>query len=415
MVSELPNNIEAEQGLLGAIFVRNEVFYDASSVVKADDFYYPIHGEIFMKCHEMIEQGKTVGPIALKAFFQEREDLPNPDYLVDLAAVAFATNIMGYANIVAELAERRRLIEIVENARELLRNPEASATEIRADIATQIETFAKSTFVKTKSQVAMEAVEAIKLPPQCHSTGLRSLDNAMAGGLYAGFTYGLCGAAKRGKTTFAHTISQNLNDRGVDHAYIALEMGSQQIEQRNMARSLGVNSLAFLRKEKDPELMKRLANQATTLRDHTLYLDMPGCSFSQIRAELSRLVAKKKIKGFILDYWQLVGGGEKNQTKADFLYEVAQWCANFARKHKIWCIILSQLNRENQVFGSAGLEKACDQLYFIEKIETNSIIEELWLSMKHTRYTPLCDVGGENQAAFFINQKSGPYIEELNK
>lgn len=409
----LPNNIEAEQGLLGAIFIDNSRFYDAFGVVKPEDFFHSVHGEIFSRCHEMIDGGKTASPITLKTFFQDHPDLPGPEYLVEMAVNAFASNASGYAEIVADLAERRRLLTIIEQASELLKNSANPATEVRADISSKIEKIGKSTYVKTKRQVALEAVQAINLPPACYSTGLQALDSAMAGGLYEGFTYGLCGAAKRGKTTFAHTISQNLNDRGINHAYIALEMGSTQIEQRNMARAIGVNSLAFMKKEKDPALMTKLANHANTARDHTLYLDMPGCTFSQIRAELSRLAAGKKIKGFILDYWQLVGGGEKNQTKADFLYEVAQWCANFARRHKLWCIILSQLNRENQVFGSAGLEKACDQLYFIEKIENRGTVEELWLSMKHTRYTPLCDVGSETNAAFYINQKSGPYIEEI--
>ena len=110
-----------------------------------------------------------------------------------------------------------------------------------------------------------------------------------------------------------------------------------------------------------------------------------------------------------MDYWQLVGGCPAKQTKADFLYDVAQWTANFARKHGIWNILLSQVNREGKVFGSAGLEKACDQLYFIEQTEYG----ELWLNMTHSRYTPTAQIGSETSGKFRINKKAGPYIEEI--
>jgi replicative DNA helicase len=233
----------------------------------------------------------------------------------------------------------------------------------------------------------------------------------MAGGLYEGFTYGFCAPQKAGKTTLAHTISHNLNAQGVNHCYIALEMGSTQIEQRNLARDMGLNSLAFLQENKSPDMIARAVQTVAEMPDHTLYLDMPGCTFNQLKAELSALIAKRRIKGFILDYWQLVGGCAKGQSKADFLYDVAQWCANFARKHKVWCIMLAQMNREGSVFGSGGLEKACDQLYYIEKCEGYENM--LWFRMKDTRYTPPCSIGDENTPKFIINTKSGPFLDEI--
>lgn len=409
----LPHNLEAEQGLLGNLFIENGQFYDAYGVVKAEDFFLPVHGEIFEKIHELVDQGKNASPVALKSYFQGHPNIEDPAYLVSLAANVISTvNTVDYAETIAELSERRRLIQAIETAHRDLMEGGTKPSDIRADLAHSIEGTAKSIFVKTKRDVAIEAIEALQMPKSCHSTGLAELDRAMAGGLYEGFTYGLCAPEKRGKTTFAHTISENLNSQGIDHAYIALEMGSKQIEQRNIARSIGVNSMAFLAKNKSDTLIKQAVDHANSVKNHTLYLDMPGCSFAQIKSELSSLIAKKRIKGFILDYWQLVGGCPAKQTKADFLYDVAQWTANFARKHGVWNILLSQVNREGKVFGSAGLEKACDQLYFIEKCE-NFSDAMLYLNMSHSRYTPTLQIGSNEQPRFSINTKAGPYVEEV--
>jgi len=406
------NSIEAEQGLLGCLFLHNEKIFDIAGTVRPEDFAHLFHADVFAKSYELITAGKSFSPVALKPYFIGRTDA-DENYLIELAASAFGViNAESYAQTIRDMADKRRLQEIIRALQESMLSK--SADEVRSEAMGLLEkTAGTSIFVKTKRQVAMEACEAVKLPPQCYTTGLQGLDNAMAGGLYAGFTYGLCGAAKRGKTTFAHTISENLNENGVPHAYIALEMGSQQIEQRNIARRIGVNSLAFMAKEKNPAILSRMAQEAVIGKDHTLYLDMPGCSFNQIKGEIARLVSKRQITGFILDYWQLVQGGEKHQSKADFLYDVAQWCANFSRRHKIWCVILSQLNREGQVFGSAGLEKACDQMFFIEKAETNCDVTELYLTMTHSRYTPMADVGTNERPAFYINQKHGPHIAEI--
>lgn len=414
----LPHNLDAEQGLLGALLVDNYRIHDVLGTVRAEDFFHPCHGLIFEKIRERVEAGKTATPVTLKAFFENNGDLTDVGgalYLADLAASSVSrVNTTDYAETVAGLAERRRLIDAVDNARRLLLDGAHNPSEIRADLAGVLEDAEKSVFVRTKREVAMAAVEALQMPKNCFKTGLKALDRAMGGGLYAGFTYGLCAPEKRGKTTFAHTISHNLNAAGVDHAYIALEMGSIQIEQRNLAREMSLNSMAFLSEKKSVELMRLAAEKALSVPDHTLYLDMPGSTFAQIRAELSALVAKKKISGFILDYWQLVGGCSPRQSKADFLYDVAQWSANFSRRHGIWCILLSQVNREGKVFGSAGLEKACDQMYFIERCEgfgDNTAM--LWLNQSHSRYTPTCSIGSDTAPKFTLNTRSGPYIEEI--
>ncbi|CAB4139745.1 DnaB Replicative DNA helicase [uncultured Caudovirales phage] len=417
MFELLPSNEEAEQGLLGCLLKENSVFFDVYGTVKEEDFYTPIHGEIFAKIQEFIEAGRVASPVALKNLFDKHPSLENLGgavYMADLASnMVSVINATDYARQIADLSERRRLLEALSKASEELKFFNSSARpveEIKSEIMAHTEISARSVFTRTKREVAADVLKSLQSPPECFPTGIESLDTAMNGGMYPGFTYGFGGAAKRGKTTLAHTISHNLNQAGVDHAYIALEMGANQIEARNVAREIGVSAGAFY--YHNPDLIKKAVNKLPEIKNHTLYLDMAGASFNQIKAEITRLVMRKKVKGFVVDYWQLVQGVQKGQSKADFLYDVAQWFANFARRHKVWCILLAQLNDDGTTLDSRGLQRACDQLYNIEKSETGTQADELWLSLKFSRYTPTVDIGSVNSPKFWINPK-GPFFDEI--
>lgn len=403
-------NEEAEQGLIGCIFAKNEIMLDVAGIITAEDFMLPVHGEIFTDMQERINRGATASPVTLKAKFDNHPDLHGmPFYLAELASHVVSTvNAPEYANLIADLSEKRRMAKLIEEAQMALQG--GDIISVRTNLLAGLESSTrKSDFVKTKQQVAIEAMKTLELPKTCNPVGIASLDKAMSGGLYHGFTYGFAAQEKMGKTTLAHTISHNLNNSGVKHAYIALEMGAAQIEQRNMARDIGVNSLKFLN---NPDSIKKdAAKYISTLQDNTLYLDMPACHFTQIKSEIMRLVAKKKVDGFILDYWQLIGGGEEDRPA--FLYKSVQWIADFCRKHGVWSIVVAQLNRDGKLYGSSGLEKACDQLYTIGAAEDNYHQDARFMKMTHSRYTPTVDIGNPEYPRFLINKIKGPYMEEI--
>ena len=426
MVDRQPElyNLEAEQGLLGIILIENHRIWDVADIITKEDFYSNVHGEIYQDCLDMIRDNKQASPTLLAPKYKTHPELEAVSgkgngnvYLVDLMmGVISKLNTKDYAESISDFAQRRRLLDVVNMIRDRIPDTDTQASEIVSDaIKNFAEKMPTNAAIKTKRQVAKEAIDALELPPACYSTGMRPLDMAMGGGMYQGFTYGIAGQEKRGKTTLAHTISSNLNDNGVLHAYIALEMGARQIEQRNIARKVGFNSLKFMQESTrdDKRLMREISEAATNCPDNTLYLDMAGATLAMIQMELNRLITRYKIKGFVLDYWQLVGGCPKHQTKSDFWYEVAQWVANFARKHGLFCILLAQVNRDGGIFGSSGLEKACDQLYQIELANENGLRRDIWLKMTHTRYTMLGDVGSESAPLLTTNTTHGPFIEEL--
>jgi replicative DNA helicase len=286
-------------------------------------------------------------------------------------------------------------------------NEKMSLAEIRETLSAVKNSESRSDKSKTAAAVLEEIKQSLEMPPSCDKTGIYQLDMAMGGGLYSSFVYGLCGAEKSGKTTLAHTISYNLDKQGTNHAYFALEMGSMYIEQRNISRDLGINSLAFLNKR--DEIKKRLAEVKP--RQHTFYVDAPSFTVNEIIEEASRMVTKIGIKGFIVDYWQLVSGADNRQTEEKHLRDVAQKLADFAKKNKIWVVILAQMNQDGKLFGGGGLKKACEQLYMIRQVEGADDMR--WLEMDATRYTLKVNVGSDAVPSMVMETKVGPYFREV--
>jgi DnaB-like helicase N terminal domain/AAA domain len=143
-----PHNIEAEQCLLGAIFNNNRVFIQIESLVDAEDFFEPIHQEIFEICSRLVNDGKVASPITVKTFLSavDVEGLTRNQYLARLCAEATTIiNAVDYAAIIRDLADRRRLIATAEKMIEAAKTAtvDVSAKELTAKAASAINEIAK--------------------------------------------------------------------------------------------------------------------------------------------------------------------------------------------------------------------------------------------------------------------------------
>ena len=392
---ETYTNAELEQTLLGGLVWNNAALLEID--IQEKDFYWPQHQDIFRRMWELYA--------AKQSFSSAEFGDPYLSACTDIVALPTSYNIKAYAEQVSELAKKRAVLEAIEMARQDLINTDSSS--VIATLQSRIVENLDTGDLKTGEDVYMEIIAELETPGKCYPTGLERLDNAMQGGMYAGFTYGLAGGEKSGKTTFAHTISRNLSLAGTKHLYIALEMGSKQIEQKNLARDMEINSLRFLDSQ---EKIKGTINRAKP-STNTIYLDAPGATLDDILTKIGIARIKHGIVGFILDYWQLVEGRNNRETDEKHLRTVAQTLANYAKKHNLWCILLAQMNKEGDLFGGGGLRKACDQLYFIEAVEGTDNFR--WLRMGASRYTLQVDIGGTCGPAFMINKTSGPYVVSL--
>jgi len=399
----MDKQIELEQWLLGSLIVNNALILDCDLV--EDNFYVEDHKKLYTKICNVIATKKqcTIGDLVVWSNdnLTEIEDCSGFDYVRSLVDNAVGIDVSGYVSQIKELSRKASVKNALNEAMAIIETRSVGEVLAYLDSVLKEET---ATSLISASEVKKKIIEEMDRPKECYSTGIEPLDKAMGGGLYAGYTYGLCGPEKSGKTTLAHTISYNLE---TPHLYIAMEMGSVQIEQRNIARDLEINSLKFLKE--GAELKKSV--ETAKDRENVFYLDCPGADLNEITRNIGTGVLKHGIKGFIVDYWQLVTGQQRGENEEKHLRFVAQSLANFARKQGLWCILLAQMNKEGHLFGGNGLRKACDQLYMINECEGSTYGR--WLKMDASRYTFRADVGSKEYPAISLNTKTGPYFHAL--
>ena len=115
--SELPNNIEAEQSVIGSILVTNEIFDEVNTIIKSGNFFDPMHQKIFNAIESLIYKGMLANPITLKNYFEnEKDDLNIPEYLVKITKFSTSERqAIEYSKIIYDMFVRRELIKISEN------------------------------------------------------------------------------------------------------------------------------------------------------------------------------------------------------------------------------------------------------------------------------------------------------------
>ena len=113
-IEELPNNIEAEQSVIGSILLTNEIFDDISLIVSSKNFYDPIHRKIFESLEKLIYGGQLANPITLKNYFEkEKDDLNIPEYLVKITKFSSSSRqAIEYSKLIFDLYVKRELIKI---------------------------------------------------------------------------------------------------------------------------------------------------------------------------------------------------------------------------------------------------------------------------------------------------------------
>lgn len=423
------HNLEAEQAVLGAVLANFEAMNHVGTDLKPEHFYAELHQWIFGEIKAGQQRGVPVTPVTLAHVYRERYDGAGIDamYLARLVAASTSiVNIHDYAGIIFELAMKRVLQSA---AAKMMEAPASeSLVDLTAIMAEALSNAAMGNTTRrmhTSGQVREKILAKLRAGVVPDSTGIPKLDAAMGGGLYPGFMYGLSARKKMGKTIFAGTISHNLNHGisyrpgsstplmlpGVKHLFIAGEMGEEYIEQRNLARDLNLLPKRFLVNQDgliDNDVIDQVAGAATTGPRNTIFVDAAGITLDELKTLIPAAVAKHKIRGFILDYWQLVKGGRPGAETAH-LDAVAQYIAEACKRYNIWNITTGQLNREGTARGGDGLQNACEQHYILHRPDPT--LGEAWLQQTDTRYTEPMNVGKKTKPGLILNPH-GPYFEQ---
>jgi replicative DNA helicase len=401
---------EIEQYLLAGLLENNHAIYELN--IEPNDFYVPAHSEIYKKMLGAINEYGEFDYSTFCQWAKGREFIDGESgekyiqALQDSVLTSHTKSLVNYGNVVHDYAVKRRLRDCLIKATNDLNRPDEKIHDVIASVSEALKDNQSSDILFSGHEVYGNVIESLSKPKSCFSTGLDSLDKTTAGGFYSGWTYGFCGAEKSGKTMLATTLAYNATNRGSKVLYIALEMGSTQIEQRSIARQMGFNSIEFFN---NPNGVKEKM-RGYKPNENMFYMDLPGATLDEILLNVSKAKVKYGIDGFIVDYWQLVRGGDSRTTEEKHLRDVAQGISDFARKNNLFNILLAQMNQDGKLFGGNGLRKACDQLYMIEQVETND--KARWLRMDASRYTLKADIGSESSPSLEI-QKEGPYFKEI--
>lgn len=409
-------NIDLEQGLLGAVLTNNGAFHNVMEL-RAGHFFDSLHQRIFLALDDAISAGRSATPITLKGHFDDPMEDDIAKYLMKIAVSSVhVIDIKDYARSIIELSQRRALYDACKEAQARVEmghseDPLKTAYDLAQRFQEASVGFGAPVFMDD-CEVVQAILEDLKNEVKPYPTGISALDFAMDGGLYPGKSYGFAARKKMGKTILAGTVSCNLNISGVRHLFICGEMSPKEIHQRTIARLLQVQPTIFRsRNAQNSEFLMRVADAALSSNRAIIYKNAPGLTFDELKRIVLLAKVQKKITGFILDYWQLVGGKQRGRSTAEHLDEVAQWIADISRQYGLWSIVMAQINQDGNTRGGEGLRLSFDQVYQLNAPEDDPAQRARWLEMMDTRYTQWRSVGSENRPGLFLNEK-GPYFEE---
>ena len=228
---ELPNNVEAEQAVIGSILVTNEIFDEISTIVSNNNFYDPMHQKIFSAIENLIYKGMLANPITLKNYFEdEKDDLNVPEYLVKVTKFSTSTRqATEYSKIIYDMFVRRELIKISEQTIDTakLNDLNTSGQNIIENSERLLFDLAeKGSFNSSLIKFDEAMKQTIDMASAAYKnedgivgvpTGLRDLDDRL-GGLHKSDLIIIAGRPGMGKTALATNIAfnaaQKLQDSG---------------------------------------------------------------------------------------------------------------------------------------------------------------------------------------------------------
>lgn len=421
---KLPSSIEAEQAVLGSALANNAVL-DRSPWLEPGDFFEPVHGRIWQALRQEHAAGRCADAVRLKRLFDTDvalADLNGAIYLRQMAQHPETIDqAVGYGQYVKKLARLRELCSIGSELAERASADDADyAAVIWSDFSNRLDCVLfddTRPIAKSASDVCIEILEGLEKPRATWTTGIPALDASTGGGIQEGYVLGFEARPKNFKSGTAHSLLLALAQQRVPSAYFALEMGSSRLAKRMLGHIGGFNSAMF--RHVDEYTITRTIEASRALSALPLwFVDCPGMKFSRLRAAAAQLAAAYGVKAFVLDYWQLVNPDQPTRNKADFLADVAQWCADHAHEHGTTWLICSQENRTGESYGSDGLAKACDWHAVLHKHEHKlhlgpTAVETLWMDVKFARDGTGDSIGDEKTPVLYIDPK-GPHLAQLS-
>jgi replicative DNA helicase len=354
-----PQNLEAEQSVLGGVLLEPEALSRVLEVMTGDDFYREAHRKIFASMLDLYRKGTPVDLITLTEILQNKgqlDDIGGASYLTSLTdAIPSAINVDVHAKIIREKSILRRLInratEIASkgysfagDAEDLLDEAEKSIFAISEDKINPL-VYPLSQIIKESMPVLENLYDRKEIVTGVPS-GFTQLDRLTSGFQNSDLII-IAGRPSMGKTAFALNIARNAAvDYEVPVVVFSLEMSRQQLAIRMICSEAKVDSNKVRTGFFGDHEWPKLTAAAGHLSEAPIFIDdSPTMSVLQMRAKARRLKSERGLGMVVIDYLQLMKGREGSERREQEISEISRSLKALAKELNIPVIALSQLNR----------------------------------------------------------------------
>jgi replicative DNA helicase len=405
-------SIEAEQGLLGTLLVRNNPYHQVIEIVRPGDFTFAVHGRIFGAIGKLIDRGDVANPVTLNTLFDQDgalKDIGGARYLAKLAGSAVTLlNAVSYARQIRDLAQRRALkllgMDLVDDAQRI--QLDRSIADIIEDLDRRLievdgeaaENAPKLIFAAVDA--ALAAAERTYQGKTGITTGLVDLDRKL-GGLHPSDLTVVAGRPSMGKTALATGIARAAARAGHQVLMFSLEMSAEQLAARELGAAAGVSAQDQRRGPLSAAQMEALVSARTELVGLPLTIDdTSGASVQRLRARSIRHKRQRGLDLVIVDYLQLLHSDRtRPENRVQEVSAITQALKALAKELRVPLVALSQLSRAVEsredkrphladLRESGSIEQDADNVIFVYR-------EEYYVEREEARRK-----AGESEAAF---------------
>ncbi len=405
-----PQNIQAEESLLGALLIDKDAIVAVAEILKPDFFYKDIHQFIYQSILELYSERSPIDIVTVSTQLKKNKHLKDTGgtpYLTQLAqAVPTAAHIRQYAKIVKDLYTKRRLISLSSTLSELAFDEGKLTEEIldsaESEIFSLSQTHVEKGFVHVKDILAESFDRLDELQKNAGGlrgvpTGFADLDDTLSGMQKSNLLI-LAARPGVGKTAFSLNIAmQAAVTYKKKIAYFSLEMSKEELIDRLLVSQADIDAWRLKTGRLSEEDFTKLSDAMGLLADTQIFIDdTPGITVLELRTKARRLMAERGIDFVVVDYLQLMhGSGVYKDNRVLEIGEISQGLKNLARELKVPVLALAQLSRAVESRGtkqpqlsdlreSGSIEQDADVVMFLYR-EDDDERENVKLSISKHR------------------------------
>lgn len=359
-ISKIPHSLEAEQAILGGIFVEPDLFEEVLEIVSPEDFYKNMYSVIFRSMLEVYRESNEIDMVLIKnkllQVHQFTEEQINEELSNILENSFSAVNLKEYARLVKEKAILRRLGEAGRKITEIAYRDDRDAEDILDEaesIVLKVDQQKKGKEIISLREAAkiefdrLERIEANQGETVGVTTGFSDLDKD-TGGWNPSDLVIVAARPAMGKTAFALNLVLNAAKKGNKSILVfSLEMSTQQLYQRFMSIEAGVALSKIRNGHLDSKDWGRLGAATDIIGNYDITIaDIPNVNVLEIRALARKIKSRQDLDMIVIDYLQLIrGSSARSESRQQEISEISRSLKSLARELDIPIIALSQLSR----------------------------------------------------------------------